>query len=139
MYYDIEIDQKNIPSFLIENKRCDNIPLVALNNMKIDDEIPLIVEKNNSSDAEAESRLLSIPNNILIPIILENCNDNQDSDPTKTEGKVETDGINSHHNIADSVDFRTDGIAEINGERILTVLFLKESITIQISSPMKTP
>ena len=139
LYYDIEIDEKNIPSFLIEDKRCDKIPLVALNNMNVDDEIPLIVEKNNSSGAEAEGGLLSISNNILIPIILENCNDNQDSDPSKTEGKVETDGINSHHNIADSVHFRIDGIAEINGERILTVLFLKESITIQISSPMKTP
>ena len=139
MYYDIEIDEKNIASFLIEDKRCDKIPLVVLNNMNIDDEIPLIVEKNNSSGAEAEGGLLSIPNNILIPIILENCNDNQGSYPIKTEGKVETDGINGHHNIADSVHFRINDIAEINGERILTVLFLKESITNQISSSMKTP
>ena len=139
LYYDIEIDEKNIASFPIEDKRCDKIPLVVLNNMNIDDEIPLIVEKNNSSGAEAEGVLLSIPNNILIPIILENCNDNQDSYPIKTEGKVDTDGINSHHNIADSVHFRINGIAEINGERILRVLFLKESITNQISSSMKTP
>ena len=139
MYYGIEIDEKNIASFPIEDKRCDKIPLVALNNMNIDDEISLIVEKNNSSGAEAEGALLSIPNNILIPIILENCNDNQDSYPIKTEGKVDTDGINSHYNIADSVHFRINGIAEINGERILRVLFLKKSITNQISSSMKTP
>ena len=89
LYYDIEIDEKNIASFLIEDKRCDKIPLVVLNNMNIDDEILLIVEKNNSSGAEAEGGLLSIPNNILIPIILENFNDNQGSYPIKTEGKVE--------------------------------------------------
>ena len=89
LYYDIEIDEKNIPSFLIEDKRCDKIPLVALNNMNVDDEIPLIVEKNNSSGAEAEGGLLSIPNNILIPIILENFNDNQGNYPIKTEGKEE--------------------------------------------------
>ena len=105
MYHDIEIDVKNIPSFLIEDKRCDSSPLVVLNNLNIADEIPLIVENNNSSDAEAEGGLLSIPINILIPILLENCNDTQDSDPTKTEGKVETNGNNSHHNIADPVDF----------------------------------
>ena len=75
LYHDIEIDVKNIPSFLIEDKRCDSLPLVVLNNINIDDEIPLIVEKNNSSDAEAEGKLLSIPNNIPIPILLENCND----------------------------------------------------------------
>ena len=75
LYYDIEIDVKNIPSFLIEDKRCDSLPLVVLNNINNDDEIPLIFEKNNSSDAEAEGRLLSIPNNIPIPILLENCND----------------------------------------------------------------
>ena len=96
---------KNIPSFLIEDKRCDSSPWVVLNNINIADEIPLIVENNNSSDAEAEGGLLSIPINILIPILLENCNDTQDSDPTKTEGKAETNGNNRHHNIADPVDF----------------------------------
>ena len=125
LYHDIEIDVKNIPSFLIEDKRCDNLPLVALNNINIDDKIPLIVEKNNSSRAEVEGGFLSIPNNIPIPISLENCNDNQDSDPTKTEGKVETDGINSHHNIADPVDFRIDGIVDINGERNLDSTFFE--------------
>ena len=64
LYYGIEIDVKNILSFLIEDKRCDNLSLVALNIININDEIPLIVEKNNSSGAEAEGGLLSIPNNI---------------------------------------------------------------------------
>ena len=85
LYYDIEIDVKSIPSFLIEDKRCDSLSLVVLNNINIDDEIPLIVEKNNSNDAETEGGLRSIRNNIPIPILLENCNDTQDSDQIKTE------------------------------------------------------
>ena len=43
----------------------------------------------------------------------------------KTEVKVETDGINSHHNIADPVDFRIDGIVDINGERNLDSTFFE--------------
>ena len=93
LYHDIEIDVKNIPSFLLEDKRCDSLPLAVLNNINIDDEIPLVVEKKNSSGAKAEGGLLTIPNNIPVPILLENCNNTQHSDPTKTEGKVETDGI----------------------------------------------
>ena len=108
MYPGIEIDVKNIPSFLIEGKRCDSLPLVALNNINIDDKISLIVEKKNSSSAEAEGGLPSISNNISIPILLENCNDTQDSDPVKIERKVETDGISSNHDIADPVYFRID-------------------------------
>ena len=104
----------------IEDKRCVRFPLVALNNTNIDDEIPLIVEKNNSIGAEAEGGLLSILNNIPIPILLENCND---SDLTKTKGKVETDDINSHHNIADPVGFRIDGIVDIYGESNLDSTF----------------
>ena len=41
------------------------------------------------------------------------------SKTTEAEGKVETNGINSHHNIADPVDFRIDGINCINDERNL--------------------
>ena len=52
---------KIIPSFLVEEKRCDSLPLVALNNTNIDDKIPVIVE-NYSSGAEAKGVLLSIPN-----------------------------------------------------------------------------
>ena len=86
------------------------------NNTNIDNETPLLVEKNNSSGAEAKGGIHSIPNNIPIPILLD-CNETKDSDPTKTERKVETDGINSNHNITDPVDFRIDGTVDINGER----------------------
>ena len=95
MYHDIEIDVKNIPGFLIEDKICDSLPFVELNNTNTDDEILLIVlhHLNNSSDREAEGGPLSIPNNI--PIILsENCHNTQDSDPTKTKWEVDTDSIN---------------------------------------------
>ena len=59
--------------------------MMVFNNINKDDDIPLIVEKNNSSWAEAENRLLSVPNNTPIPILLENCNDTQDKDPIKIE------------------------------------------------------
>ena len=58
--------------------------MMVFNNINKDDDIPLI-EKNNSSWAEAENRLLSVPNNTPIPILLENCNDTQDKDPIKIE------------------------------------------------------
>ena len=61
LYDNIEEDVKIIPSFLVEEKRCDSLPLVALNNTNIDDKIPVIVE-NYSSGAEAKGVLLSIPN-----------------------------------------------------------------------------
>ena len=51
---------------------------MALNNTNIDDKIPVIIEKNYSSGAEAKDVLLSIPNNTLIPILLENCKITQD-------------------------------------------------------------
>ena len=86
------------------------------NNTNIDNETPLLVEKNNSSGAEAKGGIHSIPNNIPIPILLD-CNETKDSDPTKTERKVETDGINSNHNITDPVDFIIDGTVDINGEK----------------------
>ena len=85
----------------------------------------LIVEKDKSSDAEAESGLYSIPSNIPISILLENCSDTQDSDPTKTERKLETDGNNSHHNITNPVGFRIDGIVDINDERNLDGTFFQ--------------
>ena len=75
---------KNIPSFLIEDKNCDSLPLVALNSINNDDKIPLIVE-NNSSVAKVERGVLLIPKNI--PILLENWNDTQDSDQIKKEKK----------------------------------------------------
>ena len=78
LYGNIEEDVKIIPSFLVEEKRCDSLPLVALNNANIDDKIPVIVEKNYSSSAEAKGVLLSIPNNTLVPILLENCKITQD-------------------------------------------------------------
>ena len=75
---------KNIPSFLIEDKNCDSLPLVALNSINNDDKIPLIVE-NNSSVAKVERGVLLIPKNI--PILLEYWNDTQDSDQIKKEKK----------------------------------------------------
>ena len=73
LYDNIEEDVKIIPSFLVEEKRCDSLTLVALKNTNIEDKIPVIVEKNYSIGAEAKGILLSIPNNTSTPILLENC------------------------------------------------------------------
>ena len=78
MYCDIEIDVKIIRSFLIEEKRCNSLPLLASNNTNIDEKIPAIVEKNYSRGVEAKGGLLSTPNNIPIPILLKNCKNTQD-------------------------------------------------------------
>ena len=78
------------------------------------------VEENKSSDAEAESGLLSIPNNTPIPILFENCNDAQDSNPSKKKRKVETDDINSNQDIVDPVD-----VVAINVERYRDSIFLE--------------
>ena len=78
LYDNIEEDVKIIPIFLVEEKRCDSLPLVALNNTNIDDKIPVIIEKNYLSGAEAKGVLVSIPNNTPVPILLENCKITQD-------------------------------------------------------------
>ena len=77
MYCNIEIDVKIIRSFLIEEKRCDSLPLFASNNKNIDDKIPAIVEKNYSSGVEVKGGFLSTPSNIPIPILLKNCKNTQ--------------------------------------------------------------
>ena len=114
---------------------------MALNNTNTDDEIPLIVlhHLNNSSDTEADGGLLSIPNNIPIVILSENCHDTQDSDPTKTKWKVDTDGINSNLNIAVHADFRIDGIADINGQINLHSTFFERIDNNSYIEPNENP
>ena len=48
LYYDIEIDLDSIPSFLINEKNQDSLSINVLNNINIDDEILIIVERNGS-------------------------------------------------------------------------------------------
>ena len=45
LYHDIEKDLDNIPNFLINEKSQDSLSINVLNNINIDDEIPIIVER----------------------------------------------------------------------------------------------
>ena len=89
LYHDIEKDLDNIPSFLINEKNQDSLSINVLNNINIDDEIPIIVERNGSCVEEVESDIHSISNNLLIPILFENCDDTQDSNSVNIEKHVE--------------------------------------------------
>ena len=63
LYDNIEEDVKIIPSFLVEEKRCDSLPLVVLNNTNIDDKIPVIVE-NYSSGTKLKVYFFQYPTRI---------------------------------------------------------------------------
>ena len=45
----------NVPSFQINSKNQDSLSINILNNINIDDEIPIIVEGNGSRAEEVES------------------------------------------------------------------------------------
>ena len=66
----------NIPSFLINEKNQDSLSFNVLNNINTDDEIPLIGERNGSHIEEVESDIHSISISLLIPILVENCDNN---------------------------------------------------------------
>ena len=50
MYHDIEINLDNVPNFLINEKRQDSLLLNGLSNIDIHEEIPIMVEKNDSGE-----------------------------------------------------------------------------------------
>ena len=50
LFYDIEINLDNVPNFLINEKRQDSLLLNVLSNIVIHEEIPIMVEKNDSSE-----------------------------------------------------------------------------------------
>ena len=45
----------NVPSFQINSKNQDSLSINMLNNINIDDEIPIIVEENGSRAEKVES------------------------------------------------------------------------------------
>ena len=59
-YWDLD----NIPSFLINEKSQDSLTINVLNNINIDDEIQIIVERNGSRVEEVESDIHSISSNL---------------------------------------------------------------------------
>ena len=92
MHHDIQIDLDNIASFLINEKSQDSLSINVLNQINIDDEITIIVEKNGSILEEVKN---CISSNLPVPILFENCDDTQDSNSIKIEknlGKVDITG-----------------------------------------------
>ena len=55
LQYLIDLDMINVPSFQINSKNEDSLSINILNNINIDDEIPIIVEGNGSRAEEVES------------------------------------------------------------------------------------
>ena len=76
LYHNTQIDVGNIPNVLINEKSLESLSISVLNYINIDDEIPIIVEK---SVEEVESSNHCISNNFPISILLENCDDYQES------------------------------------------------------------
>ena len=63
LYHDIEINLGNVPNFLINEKRQDSLLLNGLSNIDIHEEIPIMVEKNDSGE-EVDSDIQSKSSNI---------------------------------------------------------------------------
>ena len=86
LYYDIEADLDNIPSFLIDQKNQDSLA-INVNNINIDDKILIIVERNDSRVEKVESEIHSMSSNLPISILFENCDDIQDGNSINTKKK----------------------------------------------------
>ena len=118
LYHDIEIDLDNIPSFLINEESQNSLSINVLNNINIDDEIPIIVERSGLCVEEVESDIQSISSNLPIPIFFENCDDTQDSNSIniKNLGKVDIT-INPISDISDPIDFTIDESVGVVSDR----------------------
>ena len=91
----------------------------VLNNVNIDDEILIIVERNGSHVEEVESNTYSISNNLPIPILFDNCDDTQDSNSINIKKHLEEVDITSNQisDISDPTDFTTDDSVGAVSER----------------------
>ena len=78
LYHDIVINLDNVAIFLINQISQDSLLLNVLSNIDIHEEIPIMVERNDSSE-EVESDIQSKSSNTTIPIVFENCEGTQDS------------------------------------------------------------
>ena len=119
LYHYIEIDLDNIASFLINEKSQDSISINVLNQINIDDEITIIVERNGLRVEEVESDIHFIPSNLPVPILFENCDDTQDSHSINTEKDLEKVDITSNpiSHISDPIDFTIDDSVGVVSDR----------------------
>ena len=105
----------------------------------IDDEVPIIVERNCLHFEEVESDIHSISSNLPIPILFENCDDTKDSNSVNIKTHLEKVDITSNpiSDISDSIDFTIVLVLLVTGnmkEQIQKVL-----IIIRALSSMKIP
>ena len=105
-------------NFKKKKKSQDSLLLNVLSNIYIHEEIPVMVEKNDSSE-EVESDILSKSSNTPIPIVFKNCESTQDSNLITIVTHIEKPDILSNFtsDISNSVDFRTDGSISVNNGR----------------------
>ena len=107
--------------------------------LMIDDEVPIIVERNCLHFEEVESDIHSIYSNLPIPILFENCDDTKDSNSVNIKTHLEKVDITSNpiSDIPDSIDFTIVLVLLVTGnmkEQIQKVL-----IIIRALSSMKIP
>ena len=119
MYHDTEIDLDHIPSFLINEKSRDSLSINVLYNINIDHEIPITVERNGLCVEEVESDIHSTSSNLPIPILFENCDDNQDSNSINMKKNLEKVDITSNpiSDISDPIDFTIDDSVGVVSDR----------------------
>ena len=88
----------------------DSLSINVLNNINIDDEIPIIVERSRSCVEEVENDIHSISSNLPIPIFFENCDNTQDSNSINIKIVLEKVDITSNliSDISDPTDFTID-------------------------------
>ena len=126
MYHDIGIDLDNFASFLINEKSQDSFSINVLNQINIDDEITIIVERNGLRVEEVESGIHFISSNLPVPIL---CQDNnsraktiipcQDNNSINTEKNLEQVDITSNpiSHISDPIDFTIDDSVGVVSDR----------------------
>ena len=111
-------DLDNIPSFLVNEKSRDSLSINVLNNIYIDDEIPIIVERKGLCVEEVESDIHPISSNLPTPIFFENCDDTQDSNSINIKNLEKVDiTSNPISNISDPTDFTIDDSVDVVSDR----------------------
>ena len=91
-------------------KNQDSLSINVLNNIKIDDEIQIIVERNGLRVEGVESDIHSISSNLPISILFENCDDTQVSNSINIKKHLEKVDITTNpvSDISDPIDFTID-------------------------------
>ena len=110
--HDIEINLDNIATFLVIEESQDSLFINVLNNIDINEEIPMILEKSDLNVKEVEIAFLFISYDTPILILFEEFDDTQDNNSTKVRKNVEVIDVTSKLRsiIADLTDFRIEDV-----------------------------